>query len=60
MNERLMRLFYGPAKAAPPTGVLLKAGTLVHVDGMPFRLMADVRAEGHEGNLHLTKSGEKS
>jgi hypothetical protein len=54
-----MRLFYGPAKAEPAAGVLLKAGTLVHVEGLPFRLMTDVRAEGHEANLHLSKCGEK-
>jgi hypothetical protein len=51
VSERLMRLFYGPAKAAPASGVLLKKGTLIHINGMPFRLLADVRADGHAANL---------
>jgi hypothetical protein len=60
VSERMMRLFYGPAKAAPPAGVLLRAGTLVHVEGMPFRLLKDTRVEGREANLATAPSSPSS
>jgi hypothetical protein len=32
-------------------GVILRAGTLIHVNGMPFRLFTDTRVDGAEANL---------
>lgn len=33
--------------------VVIPAETLIHVGGMPFRMIADTRVEGSEANLQL-------
>jgi hypothetical protein len=45
---------YAHEDSEDAAGVLLRAGTLIHVEGMPFRLLKDTRVDGNENNLGLT------
>lgn len=53
VGERLMSNFYGPAKAAQPDGLWPPAGTVVHVNGIPFALKRAAEVDGTAGNLRF-------